>query len=61
MIKFYPVIRGGAEDSDKSQIVLAKFAHGDRFDYWVGEYGEALASPFFCWLDTVKRFRRYQS
>ncbi len=47
MIKFYPVIRRGAEDSDKCQKVLAKFAHGDRFDYWVGEYGEALASPFF--------------
>ena len=47
MIKFYPVVRGGAEDSDKSQTVLAKFAHGDRFDYWVGEYGEALASHFF--------------
>lgn len=47
MVKFYPVIRRGAEDSDKNQIVLAKFAHGDRFDYWVGEYGEALASPFF--------------
>ena len=47
MIKFYSVIRRGVEDSDKSQIVLAKFAHGDRFDYWVGEYGEALASHFF--------------
>ena len=47
MIKFYSVIRRGVEDSDKSQIVLAKFAQGDRFDYWVGEYGEALANPFF--------------
>lgn len=47
MIKFYPVIRRGLEDSDESQIVLAKFAYGDRFDYWVGEYGEALDSPFF--------------
>ena len=41
MIKFYPVIRGGAEDSDKSQIVLAKFVRNNGFDYWVGEYGEA--------------------
>lgn len=47
MIKFYPVIRGGAEDSDKSQIVLAKFVRNNGFDYWVGEYGEALASHFF--------------
>lgn len=47
MVKFYPVIRRGAEDSDKSQRVLAKFAHGDGFDYCVCEYGEALASQFF--------------
>lgn len=47
MVKFYPVIRGGAEDSDKSQIVLAKFVCNNGFGYWVGEYGEALANPFF--------------
>ena len=47
MIKFYPVIRRGVEDSDKSQIVLAKFVCNNGFNYWVGEYGEALASHFF--------------